>query len=75
MTKLENGKWVVDHESINTLSFNPFKELMDKVNNLYDGDINYDSIDIVSTLMLLNEEDERKLAILLRSEMLKTYKL
>jgi hypothetical protein len=73
--QLKEGRWFVDKERVNDFTFNPLKELMSKVHNLYDGEVDYDRVDIVSNLMLLNKDEERKLSVLLRSNLLRDIKL
>jgi hypothetical protein len=52
-----------------------YEVIMPMVNAERDGEVDYDRVDIVSNLMLLNKDEERKLSVLLRSNLLRDIKL
>jgi hypothetical protein len=57
--KIVNGRWVDDNQDpINDLNFNKFKELSKKVHSVYGKKITYDRIEVISSIVELNEKQD-----------------
>lgn len=67
--KIINGKWVDRYgEPINDLNYKEFKDISTRVSVMYNNNITYDRINIISALKCLNKTQEKNLTILVENE-------
>lgn len=66
--RIINGRWIdeSDDSCINTFNFNKFKRVCSSINSLYGKGITYERIDIVCSLLQINEKEERNILEILK---------